>query len=155
MIYRDNDLDKANEFITCPGSRYENIYDSKVQKDGSVELEIVGQKDIQQEIDSWIEHTDMAYILRSMAQGTYQPKSNPQYGDFTSVPQTMQEAMQLMIDAERSFLALDLDTRARFDNDFKKWLVALQNDEKDWSMRMWPDKFIEEEVKEEVKSDDA
>ena len=103
MILRNNDLDKANEFFTCPGNRYENIYESKVQKDGSVELEVVGQKDIQQEIDSWIEHTDMAYILRAMAQGTYQPRSNPQYGDFTSVPQTMQEAMQLMIDAERSF----------------------------------------------------
>lgn len=150
MIYRNNDLEQASKFISNPGNQFENLYSAKVQKDGSVLLEVTGQKDIRQEIDSWREHTDMSWILRQMANGTYQPKVEGMYGDFTEMPETMAEAMQVMIDAESAFYKLDLETRNKFDNDYKKWLVMANQDVENFGKLMGFVNEVKEEVKEDV-----
>lgn len=125
----NNSVEKANDFETPAGNRFEVIYSPKVQADGSIELVETGKKDIQEEIDSWYEHTDMSYILRAMAAtGEIPNVSRGFYGDFSEMPGNMAEAMQLMLDAEAAFYELPLDRRNAFDNDFKKWLVLMHTD---------------------------
>lgn len=155
MILKNNTMDDAAKFVSSSGDQFEPLYSPKIVCDGRIELEETGKRDVQQEINSWREHTDMAYILRQMAAGSYQPRSNPVYGDFTDMPETMAEAMQLMIDAEVAFHELPLETQGKFDNNYRKWLMMANQDTKKFSELMgFIDKaeaVIEEPVEEEVK----
>lgn len=144
----NNSVERCNEFVTPPGNQFEIIYSPKVMKDGSVELVETGKKDLKEEINSWREHTDMAFVLRAMAL-TGQPVNlvPGMYGDFSEMPGSMAEAMQLMIDAESAFYQLPLDKRNNFDNDFKKWLVMLNTDAEKFSDLMG---FVKEQVENSV-----
>lgn len=122
MTY-DNSLDRCNEFSTPSGNQFEDVYSVKVLKDGTCVLEVSGKKDIKAEINAWKEHTDMAYIIRAMQSGTYRPRENVFYGDFTDAPESMAEAFQTMINAEKAFYELPLDVRNQFDNNWSKWMV--------------------------------
>ena len=154
MIYRNNDLDKAGEFFSSHGDETEPIYSPKIVADGRIELEVTGKRDIQQEIDSWREHTDMSYILRQMAAGQYEPKYIGSYGDFTNMPETMAEAMQLMLDAENAFHELPIETQNKFDNNYRKWLMMANQETQKFSELMGfvsnEDVQIEDEVKIDV-----
>lgn len=134
------------------GSRYQTLYRSIVKPNGSIELVEDGVKDIQEEIDSWYEVTDMSYIIKQMQLGNMDVlnKEPGYYADITKMPKDMIEAMQMMIDAKTEFYKLDLDVRNQFNNDFMQWLA--QAGTEDWSKKMWPDKFVES-VKEEVSAD--
>lgn len=127
MIY-DNSLEKCNEFSTPEGSPYEDIYSVKVLKDGTCVLEVTGKKNVQDEINAWKEHTDMSYILRAMATGQYMPRDNIMYGDFTQTPETLSDALQTIINAEKAFYELPLEMRNKFDNDWKKWMVMANSE---------------------------
>ena len=99
----DNSLEKCNDFFTPSGDQYETVYSSKVLSDGTIELVESGKRDLRQEINSWKDHTDMAYILRAMSAGTFQPREGAMYGDFTGAPDNMVHAMQILIDAAEVF----------------------------------------------------
>lgn len=153
MIYRNNSQDDAQKFVSNGGSQYEDIYNAKIQSDGKIFLEVVGKKDLQQEIDSWLEQTDMAYIIRQMQAGTYVGRSGGMYGDFTSMPETMAEAMQVMINAENAFNELDPDIKVKFDNNWRNWLIMANQDTQRYADLMG---FVkkEEEKKEEKGSEE-
>lgn len=145
----DNSLEKCNDFFTPSGDQFETVYSSKVLSDGTIELVESGKRDIRQEINSWRDHTDMAFILRAMSTGTFQPRPGAMYGDFTSAPDSMIHAMQIMIDAENAFYELPLDTRQKFDGDFKKWLALMNTDESRFMDLMGFDKPSELVVEKE------
>ena len=152
MIWRNNDPDMCNEFVTPAGNEFEILYSPKVHKDGTIELVESGRKDLRQEINSWREQTDMSYILRSMAAGTYIPQEKGYYGDFTNMPSTMAEAYQVMLNAEKSFMELPLDVRNKFDNNYKNWLF-MANEETEKFMDMMGFSNTVEEVEEEKESE--
>lgn len=57
---------------------------------------------------------------------------NPYYADFTSVPNTLQEAMHQMHDATEAFMTLPAKVRREFDNDPAKFVdFAMQDDNLD------------------------
>lgn len=119
-----------NSFSTCPGSPEHIIYSAKVMDDGTIKLKEAGKENIQQKIDSFRESTDMAYILHRLAQGdnSVLNQKQPMFGDFTKMPKTLAETLQLHIDAENEFYKLPLDVRSKFDNDFQKWFVTAGSD---------------------------
>lgn len=122
-----NTKEKCNEFFTDPGDRYVIEYDTIVEPNGKVTLVETGKKDLFQEIQSWREQTDMHYVLSQMALGKMQPRQG-MYGDFTEVPESMVQAMQLQINAEKEFFKMPVETRRKFDNDWRQWLVMMQTD---------------------------
>lgn len=125
-----------NDFFTCSGDRYRIIYEPIIRPDGTIELVESGKDDIQEMIDSFRDQTDMSYILGRMAAGdtSVLNQKQPMYGDFTSMPKTYAEALQLVIDREKQFMALPLDVRKQFDNDFKKWFS--QSGSEEWYEKM-------------------
>lgn len=143
-------LSDSTKFVTPCGDQYKILYESKVEKDGTITLKESGKEDIQQSINSWSEHCDMNFILRQMAQGMFPYRTDAMYGDFTQMPETMAEAMQLMIDAESAFYNLPLETRNKFDNDFKRWLVSANSDLENFAklMGITPEEAVKTEVKE-------
>lgn len=149
-----NTREDCNKFVTNPGDRYVTEYDTKVEPNGKVIITPAGKKDLYQEIQSWKEQTDMHYILNQMALGQYPQRENVMYGDFTEAPENMQQAMQMMIDAENAFYDLPLDIRRKFDNDFKQWLVAAQSDLKVFAEKMGIDKSVVVASAEEKESEE-
>lgn len=143
-----------NKFETCSGDRYHITYEPVVNPDGTISLVENGKEDIQAKIDSYREKTDIAYIIKRLEMGdtSVLNQNNPMYGDFTDMPKSYAEVLQLVIDAENSFYKLPLDTRNKFDNDYKQWLA--QAGSLEWSERMG---FIKEEEQkiDEVKTDES
>lgn len=135
------------------GELFHILYKSKVSKNGDIELVEDGKEDIKEKINSWRDQTDMAYILRQMALGdtSVLNRSPGSYGDFTKMPNTMQEMLQLRIDAERAFYELPLDVRNNFDNDVSRWLATAGSEE--WTKKMNFNPEVNVEIKEEVNQD--
>lgn len=145
-----------NEFTTCPGEKMHPIFSAKLMDDGTILLKKTDEEDIQAKIDSYRDQTDMAYVLRQLMLGdtSVLTQKEPMYGDFTQMPKNMMEAMQLMIDGEKAFYELDLETRQRFDNNFRQWIIDAGSPE--WCKKMnlnvdpAPATVAESEVKTDV-----
>lgn len=125
-----------NKFFTSHGSRYHNLYSSKVCPDGTIKLMPAGKEDIQAIINSYKDSTDIAYILSELSRGNTEVlnRGNAMYGDFTDAPKSLAEALQIMIDGEAAFNKLPLDVRQSFDNNFRNWLFTNGSD--DWNSKM-------------------
>lgn len=125
-----------NEFVTEPGDPIRTVYEAKVLPDGQLDIVAAGKEDMQTKIESFRSSTDMSYILKQIALGNNDVlvQSVGQYGDFTQMPKTMAEAMQLQIDAEKEFYKLPLDVRGKFENDYRRWLVGAGSS--DWIEKM-------------------
>lgn len=141
-------VSNPNDFVTSSGHQYHIIYSPVVLSDGSIELVESGKDDIQEMIQSFKSQTDMSYILQRMAVGdtSVLNQRTPMYGDFTQMPKTYAEALQLVIDREKQFMELPVNVRNQFDNDFKKWFATSGSEE--WFKKM--DSVIPKEKKEPV-----
>lgn len=73
---------------------------------------------------------DINTIIARFGLGYQMPEGvkPPQYGDFTGVVD-FQTALNAVIQAERSFMALDADTRARFNNEPQRFLEFCEKPE--------------------------
>lgn len=132
----DARVSDPNEFVTEPGDPIRVVYEAKVLPDGQLDIVATGKEDIQAKIESFRSSTDMSYILKQIVLGNNDVlvQSVGQYGDFTQMPKTMAEAMQLQIDAENEFYKLPLDVRGKFENDYRRWLVGAGS--ADWIEKM-------------------
>lgn len=150
MRNKNAKVSNPNDFVTCPGSGEEITYSAKVLPNGCMDVVPAGKENTQAKIESFRSQTDMSYILKQIALGNQDvlTRSIGQYGDFTQMPKTMVEALQLQIDAEREFYKLDLDTRNAFNNDLKQWLVTAGTPE--WIQKMH---IIEDVINEDEKGE--
>lgn len=76
------------------------------------------------------EECDINYLVKRFVVPEEMPQRTlpPMQGDFTEVP-TYQEALNLMVEANRSFMQLPADVRGRFQNDPGQF-VSFVSDEK-------------------------
>lgn len=125
-----------NSFVTSPGETERVVYTSKVQEDGTILLTPCGKENIKEYINSYVDQTDIHYIMQQLSMGNVSVLSNksPMYGDFTEAPKDLRHAMQIMIDGEKAFYDLPLDTRQKFNNDYRQWLVSAGSE--DWLKKM-------------------
>lgn len=144
-----------NSFSAHSGDQYHVIRKSVVLPDGTIDLVESGKDDIQAMIDAERPSTDMALILSRLNAGdtSVLNRSTPMYGDFTSMPSTYAEALQLVIDGEREFMQLPLDVRNQFDNDFRRWFAQAGSDS--WYDRMMPVLKSRGVIKDVIKDVDA
>lgn len=126
------------DFVSCPGDPIHVLYSPSVGSDGRIVLKATGKESIQDRIESMRSTTDMAYILRKLSFGdtSVLRSDTPMFGDFSSQPKTLVEAMQLQLDAEARFMQLPLDVRNAFDHDYRRWLVSAGSP--DWLDKMRP-----------------
>ena len=124
-------VSNPNDFVSNPGDRYHIIYSPIINPDGTITLIESGKDDIQEMIQAQKDQTDMSYILSQMAIGNTSVLTDktPMYGDFTIMPKTYAEALQLVIDREADFMKLPLDVRNKFNNDFRQWFAQSGSDE--------------------------
>ena len=149
MRNKNAKVSDPNSFVTCSGDTEHIEYAPKVMSDGSIELVVSGKTNIDEYINAQRDSTDMAYIITQIGLGNKEVlnQKTPNYGDFTEMPKTFAEALQLKIDAEEAFYDLPLDVRNKFENDFNRFFATAGTQE--WYEKINPPQV---EEKGEVES---
>lgn len=119
-----------------PGTRIKTIYGPKYDVNGVLELIETGKKDLYAEIQSHADSVDIHVLLERYQSGDPGALSRIQgaYGDFTQMPSTFAEALNVMIAAEQYFMGLPVETRAQFGHSFQQFVASM--DAPDFSSRM-------------------
>lgn len=115
-----------NSFISHSGDQFHINFSPRVLDNGELKLVESGKDDIKQMINSFRDSTDMSFILQRLAVGDSSVLSQRpgMFGDFTQMPTTYAEALQLVIDGRREFDVLPLDVKNSFNNDFRQFLAS-------------------------------
>lgn len=131
MRNKNSKFSDPNKFETCCGSDDAIIYDPILNADGTVSLIPSGKESISQKINSFKEQCDISYIIKRLEVGdtTVLNQAKAMYGDFTDMPKTMAEALQLHINAEKMFDRLPVEVKQKFNNSFNKWFMSFGSDE--------------------------
>lgn len=120
----------ALEFKSPAGDLFHDVYSSYYKPDGSIGLKVSDRVDIKKEINSYRDETDMSYILSRLMAGddsVLNPRP-PMYGDFTQLPSSYADMLNMVIEGSRYFDSLPLDIRNKFDNDHGKWFASIGSD---------------------------
>lgn len=120
-----------NDLYTESGSDVKVIYSSKVNDDGTIELVPSGKEDWQSYIESFAGTVDINYIIARYQNGdmTALNQRNGVFGDFTQMPKTYAEMLQIQINAKDAFDRLPVDVKEKFHNDFNQYLASAGTEE--------------------------
>lgn len=145
-----------NDIVSNPGSPIKQVYKPQVNKDGTITLIPDGFINTDEEISSYADSVDIENIVYRFLNGEVDVlhKHVGQYGDFTNMPKTLAEFLQLQIDSKRVFDGLPAEVKSKFDNDVNKFFA--QSGSKEWYDKLaplLPDQELVVEKKEEVKSE--
>lgn len=127
-----------NDIVTNPGNPIKPVYRPQVNKDGSIRLIVDGYINTDEEIQSFSESVDIENILARYMNGDVSVLHQHvgQYGDFTEMPKTYAEVLQMQIDARNVFDGLPSDIKAKFNNDANQFFVQSGSD--DWFDKLSP-----------------
>lgn len=123
---------KRERFYSDPGTPVHQLYAAKVAPDGTIDLVESGVENTDEYIQSFKESTDISVILTRVGAGELDLlyKRPGSYGDFTQLPKTYAEALQLQIDSNNLFNSLPVSVKQKFDNDAAKFFA--QSGTKEW-----------------------
>lgn len=114
------------KFLTCAGSRIHVRYEPRF--DGSsIVLEEIGREDVQEKINSFGRFTDLHYMLHRLSVGDQSVLNSnvPLYGDFSGLPSSPVDVINIIHGAESRFGQLSMEERSLYNNDFRAWLAAV------------------------------
>ena len=133
-----------NKIFSEAGSDELITYDSKINPDGTVSLVQSGKESISLYINSFKDQTDMSYIIKRIQLGDLSVlnKARGVFGDFSDMPKTYAETLQLKIDAERAFDNLPAEVKKQFNNSFNQWFMNAGSE--DWLKLMTPANYEQE-----------
>lgn len=120
-----------HRFCSCPGCAeklvYSSVYDDDREK--SYHLEITGKENLYLEIQSWKDSCDLNLLIKRYTSGDVGALSQRQgfYGDVTGMPKTYAEMLTTIDNARTFFDSLDLETSAKFDHSFDKFVASMDN----------------------------
>lgn len=119
-----------------PGDRVKTVYSPFYDDFGVMQLRPTGKHDLYAEIQSHAESVDIHVLMERYQQGDAGVLARVQgaYGDFTQLPSTFAEALNLMTAAEQYFLGLPVETRALFGHDFRQFIASM--DQPDWTKKV-------------------
>uniref|UniRef100_A0AAU8AVI8 Internal scaffolding protein n=1 Tax=Dulem virus 188 TaxID=3145665 RepID=A0AAU8AVI8_9VIRU len=134
-----------------PGTREKVLYSPKFADDGSMELIEAGRENLYEYIQSHKESVDINVILKRFARGDVGALQRRQamFGDFMDAPTSYAEALNSMIVAEQYFNSLPLETRAKFDHNFHRFLVSM--DSPDFADKLSPAQVVPPSFTEEMR----
>ena len=132
----DTQYRNHERFPSNLGKRQHILYSSVYNDAGVLELEEAGSEDIYEYIQSFKDSTDIYTTLRRFTAGETDVLSRRQgaYGDFTTVPKTYADLLNLVLDGERHFNSLPLETRSKYGHSYAQWLASIGSP--DWLTNM-------------------
>lgn len=142
-----------NSIVSNPGNPIKPVYKPIVNKDGSITLVQDGFVNTDEEIQSYEDSVNIDVIMARYMNGDLEALNRHvgQYGDFTDMPKTYAEVLQLQIDAKNTFMTLPAEIKERFNNDSNQFFA--QSGTEEWYSKLEPliskkEEIIKEEVKE-------
>lgn len=128
--------ERSKLFYTEPGNRYKFLKHGVVGPDGVIRLVNDDVVDIQEQIQSYEPSTNIYNILASLSPSEFasMEASEGNLVDYTDMPKTYAEALQLVIDGQNAFMRLPLEVRQKFNNDFNQWFAT--SGAPDWFQKM-------------------
>lgn len=121
-----------NDQHSNPGNKIHIILSPVVDEFGNIDLVESGKEDTDAIINSYAKYCDINIILANAVAGDPSGLNRVQgsYGDFTRMPKTYAEFLQLQIDSNKMFEKLPPDIKKQFDNDPNKFMCDAGSD--DW-----------------------
>ncbi len=122
-------FDERDRVCQNVGSRMRQLYTSSITEDGEIELIPSGVEDLYQMIQSHKDSCDVHVLMARYANGDVTALAQRQgsYGDFTQLPTTYAGLLNAVIAGENYFNSLPLETRAKFDHSFERFMVSMDN----------------------------
>lgn len=121
-------MPKINFVPSNPGTATVPKFRSVVNSDGSIVLIPDGVRYLHDEIQSYEEQCNVNNIMRRYADGDVTAlgalQAPGQYVDIFDMPQTKQEALQAVMDAQRIFGDLPADVRQQFGDSWEAFYLA-------------------------------
>lgn len=138
-----------NKRFSEKGSPVHILYSPIIDDNGIIKLVESGKENMDDYISSFREEVDIDILISRYVNGDVDAlnKVRGTYGDFTTMPKTYAEMLQLQFDVENAFNRLPVEIKEKFDNDFNKFFVSLGSIE-------FKEKVDGKEIKEEVKVDE-
>lgn len=113
-----------NSFVTCHGSDIHVLYDVKVMSNGELRLIPSGKESISEKINAQKQFTDMSFIISRLQMGdTSVLRDGALFGDFTRVPKSLADSLQIIIDGEKKFDRLPVEIKNKFNNSYYAWIM--------------------------------
>lgn len=148
-----------NNIFSEPGNPIKVIFSPIVNPDGTITLKESGKQNLQEYIDSFASECDINVLIARFVNGDISALNQRQgfYGDFTQMPKTYAEFLQVQIDSKKYFDSLPVEIKHKFNDDCNQFLA--QAGSKEWFEIMSvmtgsdssSDLVIEKEEKGEVK----
>lgn len=125
------------------------VYSGKLDVDGTLVLEKVGEENIYDYIQSFAESVDINNILKRYQNGEDGVLERVQgfYFDTTQLPKTMSDLLNKINFAESEFEKLPVEFKEKYGNDFEQFLCTF-----DWSDLVKEDSNVD--IEEKVKEDE-
>lgn len=119
-----------NRVRSAAGSGVKPSFKMKVDINGRRHLVVDGEIDVYQQIQSHKDSCDIEYIMTRFANGDTSVLSKTQglYGDFTNVPTSINELQNRVMDAERLFYQLPVETREKFEHNPSRFYAMIGSD---------------------------
>lgn len=123
---KPNRVSDVHNIFTCPGNRKKSIFTPRFNGT-RVTLVETGSLDIQDEINAYAPYSDLRYMLSRLKVGDFScvKSQAPLYGDFTSLPRSPIDAVNLVHDVERYFATLPDEERSACNNDWRVYFANL------------------------------
>lgn len=129
---------------TPTGTMFEPKYEYKINRLGQKKLEVVGEINIYEEIQSYAEESKLENILaRCIAGDTSVLRPDGIYADITNMPHNLLEARQSMQNLENTWNNLPVEIRAKYNHSVDEFIGKSHTTE--WQRDMG---LLETEIKE-------
>lgn len=111
------------------GSGVRQLYTSSIDEDGVLKLVPSGTDDLYASIQSHKDSCDIHVLLARYKNGDPEALSRVQgaYGDFTELPTSYAELLNMVIRGENLFNSLPVDVRAKFDHSLEKFIASMDD----------------------------
>lgn len=111
-------FDRPDTIPTPPGTRYLDVFEEQISKDGTLEVVKVGERNIYEEIQLDLEPSKIENILHAVALGDLNALKQREcfYADATTMPKNLMEMQNIVIKAKQEFYNMPKEVRELFNN---------------------------------------
>lgn len=119
-------FDPRERVAANSGSPVRVLYSPKFDEKGVMTLVESGKENLYEFVQSHKESCDIHVILERFARGDVSALERVQgtYGDFSNLPRTFADMLNLIHSAEDAFSSLPVDERAKYGHSFERWLTG-------------------------------
>lgn len=131
MMKFNTAFDPHSRIFASPGNRKRQKYRTRYNDIGQLELVPNGQDDIYDMIQSHAESVDIDTILSKFVAGDPDALAKTQgtFGDFTNLPTSYAEMLNIINESEQFFEQLPLEVREQFHFNFGEFISSMDSQE--------------------------